>query len=134
MTVMQDQRVEFQCITTAWFPAPTINWTRNDQHVDSSLYNTTNVAEGDSYNSTSILQFAAVTDTTVECLATVQSLRSPQTSSVFLAVGKKNSLLLFLLFLYIIVSASVLFKHSGENTSSFVLVSCPFNAQGKYRM
>lgn len=133
LTVVQDQHVEFQCITAAWFPAPTISWTRNGQLVNSSLYSTTNVTEGDYYNSTSVLQFPAVIDTTVECLATVQTLRSPQTSSVFLVVGKKiykN----FLLFLYIIVSSSVLFKHSRENTSSFVLASCSFNAQCKYRM
>ncbi|XP_026228989.1 immunoglobulin superfamily member 5 [Anabas testudineus] len=87
VTVAQDQDVEFQCITTAWFPAPTITWTRNGQSVDSSLYNTNNTVEGDFFNSTSVLQFQAVTsDAKLECLATVQALTNPQTSSVFLVV------------------------------------------------
>ncbi|XP_022048996.2 immunoglobulin superfamily member 5 [Acanthochromis polyacanthus] len=89
MTVNQDQQVEFQCVTTAWFPVPTVSWTRNGAAVNSSLYNTTSVADGDSFNSTSILQFQAVSDTTVTCLATVPTLPNPQSSSVFLQVVPK---------------------------------------------
>uniref|UniRef100_A0A3P8SRU2 Immunoglobulin superfamily, member 5a n=1 Tax=Amphiprion percula TaxID=161767 RepID=A0A3P8SRU2_AMPPE len=81
--------VEFQCVTTAWFPAPTISWTRNGAAVNSSLFNTTSMTDGDSFNSTSILQFQAVSNTTVTCLATVPTLPNPQSSSVFLEVGKK---------------------------------------------
>ncbi|XP_031713222.1 immunoglobulin superfamily member 5 isoform X2 [Anarrhichthys ocellatus] len=89
VTVVQDQQVEFQCITSAWFPTPTVSWTRNGQAVSSSLYNTTSMANGDTFNSTSVLKFQAVGNATVECRATVLSLTSPQSSSVFLVVVPK---------------------------------------------
>ncbi|XP_078142542.1 immunoglobulin superfamily member 5 [Centroberyx gerrardi] len=90
VTVVQDQQVEFQCATTAWFPEPTVSWTRNGEAVNSSLYNTnTTAAHGDRFNSTSVLRFQAVSNTTVECLATVPALTSPQSSSVHLVVVPK---------------------------------------------
>ncbi|XP_026184608.1 immunoglobulin superfamily member 5 isoform X2 [Mastacembelus armatus] len=89
MTVIQDQEVKFQCVATAWFPTPTISWTRNGQAINSNLYNTTSMADGDSFNSTSVLTFQAISNTTVECQATVQTLTKPQSSSVFLVVVPK---------------------------------------------
>ncbi|XP_040907764.1 immunoglobulin superfamily member 5 [Toxotes jaculatrix] len=89
VTVEQDQQVEFQCVAAAWFPIPSVSWTRNGHAVDSSLYNTTSMADGDSFNSTSVLKFQAVSNTTVECLATVPALTKPQSSSVFLVVVPK---------------------------------------------
>nr|XP_040039171.1 immunoglobulin superfamily member 5 isoform X2 [Gasterosteus aculeatus aculeatus] len=87
--VQQDQQVEFQCVTSAWFPMSTVTWSQNGQAVNSNLYNTTGMADGDTFNSTSVLTFQAVRNTTVECLATVSSLTSPQLSSVFLVVVPK---------------------------------------------
>ncbi|XP_056252542.1 immunoglobulin superfamily member 5 [Seriola aureovittata] len=89
LTVEQDQQVEFQCVATAWFPIPTVSWNQNGQAVNSSLYNTTSMADGDSINSTSVLKFQAVSNTTVECQATVSELKDPQSSSVFLVVVPK---------------------------------------------
>lgn len=89
MTVVQDQQVEFQCVTSAWFPKPTVSWTRNGHAVNSSLYNTTSMDDGDYFNSTSVLKFQAVSNTTVQCHATVLTLINPQSSSVFLVVGKE---------------------------------------------
>lgn len=91
VTVDQDQQVEFQCVVAAWFPTPVVSWTRNGQAVDSSLYNSTSVAHGDYFNSTSVLKFTAVSDAKVECLATVPALTNPLSSSVFLVVGKRKS-------------------------------------------
>ncbi|XP_072230516.1 uncharacterized protein igsf5a [Leuresthes tenuis] len=85
-TVTQDHLVEFKCVSTAWYPSPSVSWTLNGQAVDSSLYNTTSMADGDSFNSTSILTFRAVRDTTVECMAAVPALKTPQSSSVFMVV------------------------------------------------
>ncbi|KAL6099172.1 uncharacterized protein ACO6RY_18149 [Pungitius sinensis] len=84
--VQQGQQVELQCVTSAWFPIPTVRWTQNGQAVSSSLQNTTSMADGDTFNSSSILKFQADRNTTVECQATVSSLTSPQFSSVFLVV------------------------------------------------
>lgn len=89
MTVAQDQQVEFQCLTTGWFPEPTVSWTLSGQDVNSSLYNTTSMTDGDTFNSSSVFKFQAVHNTTVECLATVPTLPNPQSSSVLLVVGKK---------------------------------------------
>ncbi|XP_045896787.1 immunoglobulin superfamily member 5 [Micropterus dolomieu] len=89
MTVVQDQEVELQCVTSAWFPIPTVSWIQNGEAVDSNLYNTTSMADGDSFNSTSVLKFLAVRTNTLECLATVSTLTEPQSSSVFLVVVPK---------------------------------------------
>ncbi|XP_051257268.1 immunoglobulin superfamily member 5 isoform X2 [Dicentrarchus labrax] len=89
VTVMQDEQVEFRCITSAWFPIPTVSWTQNGQAVNSNLYNTTSMVDGDSFNSTSVLNFQAVRNTTVECWATVPTLTNPQSSSVLLVVVPK---------------------------------------------
>uniref|UniRef100_A0A672YHE9 Immunoglobulin superfamily, member 5a n=1 Tax=Sphaeramia orbicularis TaxID=375764 RepID=A0A672YHE9_9TELE len=86
-----------ECETSAWFPTPTISWTRNGQTVNSSLINTTSLASGDSFNSTSVLKFQAVTNTTVTCLVTIPTLTNPESSSVHLVVGK----VLFFFFFFI---------------------------------
>uniref|UniRef100_A0A3B5A6J8 Immunoglobulin superfamily, member 5a n=1 Tax=Stegastes partitus TaxID=144197 RepID=A0A3B5A6J8_9TELE len=88
-TLLHDLWVELQCLTTAWFPVPAVSWTQNGAAVNSSLYNTTSMADGDSFNSTSVLTFQAVSDTTVTCLATVPTLKNPQSSSIFLTVVPK---------------------------------------------
>ncbi|XP_047463195.1 immunoglobulin superfamily member 5 isoform X2 [Mugil cephalus] len=85
-TVPQDEQVEFQCVTSAWFPTPTITWNQNGEAVNSSLYNTTSVADGDFFNATSVLKFQAVRNTTVQCLATIPALTNPVSSSVFMVV------------------------------------------------
>ncbi|KAF7658845.1 hypothetical protein LDENG_00006730 [Lucifuga dentata] len=88
-TVVKDQQVEFQCVTTAWYPTAEVSWSRNGQAVNDSLYNTSSVAYGDWYNSTSVLNFQAVSNTTVECLANLPTLIHPQSSSVYLVVVPK---------------------------------------------
>ncbi|XP_031166746.2 immunoglobulin superfamily member 5 isoform X2 [Sander lucioperca] len=89
VTVIQGQQVEFLCVTSAWYPTPTVSWTWNGQAVNSSLYNTSSMADGDTFNSTSVLKFQAESNTTVECRATVQALTNPESSSVFLVVVPK---------------------------------------------
>ncbi|XP_041864708.1 immunoglobulin superfamily member 5 [Melanotaenia boesemani] len=89
VTVKQDQQVEFQCVTAAWFPTPTVTWSQNGQAVDSSLYNTSSVADENYFNSSSVLKFQAVSSATVECLASVAALKAPQSSSVFMVVVPK---------------------------------------------
>ncbi|KAG7222766.1 hypothetical protein INR49_016085 [Caranx melampygus] len=89
LTVQQDQEVELRCVMTAWFPAPDVSWSRNGQAVNSSLFNTTSVEDGDYMNSTSVLKFQAVSNTTVECEATILKLENPQSSSIFLVVVPK---------------------------------------------
>ncbi|XP_021173541.2 immunoglobulin superfamily member 5 [Fundulus heteroclitus] len=89
VTVLQDEQVEFECVTAAWFPAPTISWTQNNQTVDSSVYNNTSINNGDFFNSTSILKLKAAGNTRVDCLATVSALATPKTSSVYVVVVPK---------------------------------------------
>ncbi|XP_034034859.1 immunoglobulin superfamily member 5 [Thalassophryne amazonica] len=89
VTATQDQQVEFQCVTAAWFPVPTISWSLDGQNANSSLNDTIIVAHGDTFNSTAALKFQAVRNTRVECLATVSALTSPQSSAVYLVVVPK---------------------------------------------
>ncbi|XP_056141232.1 immunoglobulin superfamily member 5 isoform X2 [Lampris incognitus] len=87
LTAAQDQQVEFQCVTSGWFPEPAVNWSRNGEVVETSLFNTTtSQSHGYMFNSTSILKFNAVSNATVECLVTVPALISPLSSSVHLVV------------------------------------------------
>ncbi|KAJ0062013.1 hypothetical protein NL108_014903 [Boleophthalmus pectinirostris] len=88
-TVKQDEQAEFQCETSGWFPAATISWTLNGIAVNSSLVNTTDVPDGDSFNTTSVLKFQAIRNTTVTCLASVPTLQNPISSSVQLVVVPK---------------------------------------------
>lgn len=88
-TVQQDEQVEFQCQTMGWFPAATISWTLNGDGVNDSLINTTDVASGDSYDSTSVCTFQAIRNTTVTCLASVPALPTPISHSVQLVVVPK---------------------------------------------
>ncbi|XP_033833680.2 immunoglobulin superfamily member 5 [Periophthalmus magnuspinnatus] len=88
-TVKQEEQVEFQCEVIGWFPAATISWTLNGYAVNSSLVNTTDVPDGDKYNSTSVIKFQAVRNTTVTCVATIPALTGPISSSVQLAVIPK---------------------------------------------
>lgn len=85
----EDEQVEFLCVATAWFPAPSITWTQNGHPVDSSLFNTSSMEDGRYFNATSVFTFKAVNNTTVACQATVLSLTNPVSSSVFLVVCKK---------------------------------------------
>ncbi|XP_068187812.1 immunoglobulin superfamily member 5 [Antennarius striatus] len=89
VTAVQDDQVEFQCMTSGWFPAPNISWSLNGEPASSSLYNTTNTPDGDAFNSTSVLTFQAVRNTTVVCWVTVPTLPNPISSSSFLAVVPK---------------------------------------------
>ncbi|XP_074528604.1 immunoglobulin superfamily member 5 [Halichoeres trimaculatus] len=87
--VNEDEQVEFRCVTAAWFPTPSISWALNGKPVDPGLYNTTHADDGDYSNSTSVLKFQALRNTTVECRATVETMTNPETSSVFLVVVPK---------------------------------------------
>lgn len=89
MRVVKDQQVEFQCLTSGWYPEPLVGWSLNGEPVNSSLYNTSSTADVDSFNSSSVLNFQAVGNTTVECWATLTTLSKPISSSVFLVVGRK---------------------------------------------
>lgn len=89
-TARQDEQVEFKCVTSGWFPKHTVGWSLNGKAATSSLYNTTVVEAGDFYNSTSVLNFQAVSNTTVECWATLPTLTTAISSSVSLVVGKKQ--------------------------------------------
>uniref|UniRef100_A0A3P8N747 Ig-like domain-containing protein n=2 Tax=Astatotilapia calliptera TaxID=8154 RepID=A0A3P8N747_ASTCA len=87
MKVMYDQQVTFQCVAAGWYPKPTVTWTLNGNAMNSTLDNFTD--NGDFFNSTSVLTFQAVRDTTVKCLVSIPALTSPQSTSLFLVVAPK---------------------------------------------
>lgn len=90
VAVERGQQVEFRCNTSAWYPEPDVTWALNGAAVDRNSYNTNTSTDGNFYDSTSVLSFHAISNATVECRATVAALQNPISSSVFLAVGKKN--------------------------------------------
>ncbi|XP_036381014.1 immunoglobulin superfamily member 5-like [Megalops cyprinoides] len=86
VTAKRGQQATFQCLAQSWFPEPLVTWTFNGTDVDKGNYNTSSVASGGLFSSTSTLSLPANHSAPVECLATVPALSMPQTSSVFLLV------------------------------------------------
>ncbi|KAM3600717.1 uncharacterized protein V6R79_001294 [Siganus canaliculatus] len=85
VTVVEDQQVEFQCVTAAWYPTPAVSWTLDGAALSSDLYNTTIMTDGET-NTSSVLTIRAAHSSTVECRATVAALTQPKSSSVFMVV------------------------------------------------
>ncbi|XP_066507909.1 immunoglobulin superfamily member 5 [Hoplias malabaricus] len=88
-TAKEGDQVNFQCVARGWFPTPQISWTSDGTLVDQELFNTSSVEVGTLFNSNSTLTFTALRNTSVECLASIPALTSPQRSAVFLTVEKK---------------------------------------------
>ncbi|KAM9782098.1 immunoglobulin superfamily member 5 [Syngnathus typhle] len=89
LKVAEDEEVKFTCVTSSWFPNPVVSWKLNGGPVDGNLYNNTHVPHGDSFNSSSVLKFKAIKNSTVECLAMLPTLTKPLSSTVFLVVVPK---------------------------------------------
>ncbi|XP_054899406.1 immunoglobulin superfamily member 5 isoform X2 [Poeciliopsis prolifica] len=130
VTVMQGGEVELECVTTAWFPAPTVSWTQNGQVVNSSLYNTTSTPDGDSFNSTSTVRLTASRSARVECLASLSTLTAPQSSSVYIQIVPKPpdwTVLIAVvvsfgscgLLVFLILGIMICYKHRKEKKQNY---------------
>ncbi|TSV15282.1 Immunoglobulin superfamily member 5 [Bagarius yarrelli] len=87
-TATEGDQVTFQCFGVGWSPAAQLSWAINGTPVDKGLYNTSSVANGTLMNSNSTLKFTAKENVSVDCLASISTLQSPQISTVFLNVQK----------------------------------------------
>lgn len=92
LTVKHGDQAVFVCVASGWFPEAQVYWSMNGTMVDTENYNTSVEAIGTLLNSTSTLTVSAVGSAQVQCLAKVPALFIPQTSSVFLIVGKNKIL------------------------------------------
>lgn len=88
LTVKHFDQAVFVCVATGWFPDPQVSWRIDDIMADPEYYNTTVDAAGTQFNSYSTLSISAVDSAQIQCLAKVSALFTPQTSTVFLKVGK----------------------------------------------
>ncbi|KAB5543265.1 hypothetical protein PHYPO_G00077110 [Pangasianodon hypophthalmus] len=87
-TATEGDQVTFQCLAVGWLPAAQLSWAVNGIPVDKGVNNTSPVADGILMNSNSTLKITATSNASVDCLASISSLPSPEISTVFLTVQK----------------------------------------------
>ncbi|KAK3549893.1 hypothetical protein QTP86_015513 [Hemibagrus guttatus] len=85
-TATEGDQVTFLCIARSWLPAPQLFWAVNGTLVDKVLYNTE--SNGTLMNSNSTLTITAKANVSVDCLASISTLPSPEISTIFLTVQK----------------------------------------------
>lgn len=84
----QGNQVTFQCLAVGWLPAAQLSWAVNGTPVNNVPYNTSSQANGTLMNSNSTLTIIATGNVSVNCLASISTLPSPEISTVFLTVRK----------------------------------------------
>ncbi|TRY86240.1 hypothetical protein DNTS_026412 [Danionella cerebrum] len=77
----------FGCMATSWYPEPNMSWSVNGEMQGC---NRSSVAWGSVFNSSCLLTFAALTNSSVQCLVSVPALGTPDRTTVFLTVVKPN--------------------------------------------
>ncbi|XP_057176238.1 immunoglobulin superfamily member 5 isoform X2 [Triplophysa rosa] len=86
-TVMQGAQTEYQCQASGWSPEPNVSWSVNG--VVEKYCTNSSVAQGNVFNTTCTLTVTATRNSSVQCLAKVPAMSSPDSSTVFLTVGPK---------------------------------------------
>ncbi|MCJ8742219.1 hypothetical protein PDJAM_G00079570 [Pangasius djambal] len=84
----EGDQVTFQCLAVGWLPAAQLSWAVNGISVDKGVNNTSPEANGSLMNSNSTLKITATSNASVDCLASISTLPSPEISTVFLTVQK----------------------------------------------
>uniref|UniRef100_A0A673LG86 Immunoglobulin superfamily, member 5a n=1 Tax=Sinocyclocheilus rhinocerous TaxID=307959 RepID=A0A673LG86_9TELE len=86
-TKTEGAQTEFQCRAVGWFPEPNMSWSVNGV---ANSCNRSSVTQGNLFNSNCTLTITAVKNSSVQCLVKVPALSTPDSSTVFLTVGKNN--------------------------------------------
>lgn len=89
-TATEGDQVTFQCLAAGWLPAAQVYWAVDGTPVVNVPYNTSSVANGTLMNSNSTLKITAKGNVSVDCLASISTLPSPEISTVFLTVRKRH--------------------------------------------
>ncbi len=84
-TKTEGAQTEFQCRAVGWFPEPNMSWSVNGV---ANSCNTSSVTQGNLFNSSCTLAVAAVKNSSIQCLVKIPALSTPDSSTVFLTVGK----------------------------------------------
>lgn len=84
-TKTEGAQMEFQCRAVGWFPEPNMSWSVNGVAYSC---NTSSVTQGNLFNSSCMLAVAAVKNSSIQCLVKIPALSTPDSSTVFLTVGK----------------------------------------------
>nr|XP_055063837.1 immunoglobulin superfamily member 5 [Misgurnus anguillicaudatus] len=89
-TATEGVQTTFQCQAVGWYPEPTVSWSVNGVGVNTC--NNTSVAQGNVFNNNCTLSVTAAKNSSVQCLAKVSAMSTPDSNTVFLTVVPKPNL------------------------------------------
>lgn len=91
VTVAPNTTVSISCQASGWYPAPTITWNINNT-VASTIYYITDYTTGTDglVSAVSTFTIAPMADTNLTCLAKVQTLDAPLSTTVTIAVREQG--------------------------------------------
>lgn len=87
--VTEGVQTTFQCQAVGWYPEPTVSWSVNGVGVNTC--NTTSVSQGNVFNTNCTLSVTAAKNSSVQCLAKVSAMSTPDSDTVILTVVPKAS-------------------------------------------
>lgn len=92
VTVAPNTTVSISCQASGWYPAPTITWNINNT-VASTIYYITDYTTGTDglVSAVSTFTIAPMADTNLTCLANVQTLDAPLSTTVTIAVREQGT-------------------------------------------
>lgn len=90
-TATEGVQTTFQCQAVGWYPEPTLSWSVNGVVVNNC--NSTSVLQDNVFNTNCTLTVTAAQNSSVQCLAKVSAMGTPDSSTVRLTVGKDVSYL-----------------------------------------
>lgn len=88
-TATEGVQKTFQCQAVGWYPEPTVSWSVNGVGVNTC--NNNSVAQGNVFNTNCTLTVTAAKSSSVQCLAKVPAMSTPDSNTVFLTVVPKAS-------------------------------------------
>ncbi|XP_065117132.1 immunoglobulin superfamily member 5 isoform X1 [Paramisgurnus dabryanus] len=83
-TATEGVQKTFQCQAVGWYPEPTVSWSVNGVGVNTC--NNNSVAQGNVFNTNCTLTVTAAKSSSVQCLAKVPAMSTPDSNTVFLTV------------------------------------------------
>ncbi|XP_073730582.1 immunoglobulin superfamily member 5 isoform X2 [Misgurnus anguillicaudatus] len=89
-TTTEGVQTTFQCQALGWYPEPTVSWSVNGVGVNTC--NNTSVAQGNVFNNNCTLSVTAAKNSSVQCLAKVSAMSTPDSDTRFLTVVPKPNI------------------------------------------
>lgn len=117
-------QAQFSCLAVGWYPEPNMSWSVNGE---TQFCNKSSISQGGLYNSSCTLTLTASKNSTVQCLAAIPALNTPDSNTVFLTVVKIDQTVLIAItvafsaaaLLFLIIYGIVFFCRRKKKKSSY---------------